>query len=283
MVALAGIDIACLPQAKDFYWVVTDPIGKPIAMTSTPLSGSAQVVWKASYSPFGRAIESMDPDGDGTSIATPVRFPGQWSDFATGLHYNFFRDYDPQTGRYLEPDPSGQLGLLASVAQPALEPGRSTLSRGALDGWPSKGLFAYSFSNPINFFDPNGLDVFNNSFLPIFVLPEEGKGLSDLVCIRPGGEFLGRQDAFAVPGTNAVFKTTDFVDATVGPQAEVSRLTTRASGSGNVGAGLVDAVLLLGQLVRGGPLTPKEVAEAGTAFESLFQAANQGICECPRP
>jgi RHS repeat-associated protein len=129
-VALVGIDIACIPQAKAFYWVVTDPVGKPIAMTSTPLSGAAQVVWKASYSPFGRAIESMDPDADGTSVATPVRFPGQWSDFATGLHYNFYRDYDPQTGRYLEPDPIGQFG--------------------------GANLFMYARDNPLLFTDPSG-------------------------------------------------------------------------------------------------------------------------------
>jgi RHS repeat-associated protein len=76
----------------------------------------------------------MDPDGDGTSIATPVRFPGQWSDWSTGLHYNFFRDYDPQTGRYLEADPIGQEGGL--------------------------NLYEYARSSPTNFADSTGLSPF---------------------------------------------------------------------------------------------------------------------------
>ena len=33
--------------------------------------------------------------------------PGQYYDAETGLHYNYFRDYDPKTGRYIEVDPIG--------------------------------------------------------------------------------------------------------------------------------------------------------------------------------
>ncbi|MEU3228388.1 RHS repeat-associated core domain-containing protein, partial [Streptomyces sp. NPDC006976] len=38
---------------------------------------------------------------------TPLRFPGQYYDPETGLHYNVFRHYDPATGRYASPDPLG--------------------------------------------------------------------------------------------------------------------------------------------------------------------------------
>ncbi|MGW1606719.1 polymorphic toxin type 28 domain-containing protein, partial [Streptomyces eurythermus] len=38
---------------------------------------------------------------------TPLRFPGQYYDPETGLHYNYFRHYDPETARYLTPDPLG--------------------------------------------------------------------------------------------------------------------------------------------------------------------------------
>ncbi|MFD8463152.1 RHS repeat-associated core domain-containing protein [Streptomyces antimycoticus] len=37
----------------------------------------------------------------------PLRFPGQYADPETGLHYNLFRYYDPETARYLTPDPLG--------------------------------------------------------------------------------------------------------------------------------------------------------------------------------
>jgi RHS repeat-associated protein len=36
-----------------------------------------------------------------------LRFPGQYSLNESGLYYNYFRDYDPQTGRYIESDPIG--------------------------------------------------------------------------------------------------------------------------------------------------------------------------------
>ncbi|MDF5946520.1 RHS repeat-associated core domain-containing protein [Pseudomonas aeruginosa] len=36
-----------------------------------------------------------------------MRFPGQFYDAESGLHYNYFRDYDPETGRYVESDPIG--------------------------------------------------------------------------------------------------------------------------------------------------------------------------------
>jgi RHS repeat-associated protein len=39
-----------------------------------------------------------------------LRFPGQQYDAATGLHYNYFRDYEPETGRYVESDPIGLRG-----------------------------------------------------------------------------------------------------------------------------------------------------------------------------
>jgi len=38
---------------------------------------------------------------------TPLRFPGQYHDPETGLHYNYFRHYDPETARYLTRDPLG--------------------------------------------------------------------------------------------------------------------------------------------------------------------------------
>jgi RHS repeat-associated protein len=46
----------------------------------------------------------------GRSFIYNLRFPGQYYQAETGLNYNYLRDYDPLTGRYVESDPSGLRG-----------------------------------------------------------------------------------------------------------------------------------------------------------------------------
>jgi len=51
--------------------------------------------------------------GNAAGTATiNLRFPGQYYDSESGLHYNYFRDYDPETGRYVKSDPIGLDGGL---------------------------------------------------------------------------------------------------------------------------------------------------------------------------
>ncbi len=49
-------------------------------------------------------------DGDGALTKINHRFPGQYFDSETGLHYNWHRFYDPSTGRYISADPIGLAG-----------------------------------------------------------------------------------------------------------------------------------------------------------------------------
>jgi len=86
-------------SAPGIQYVHADHLGSPQKMTD-----SAQtIVWDAVYTPFGQ-VHSMT--GTGTN---PQRFPGQYADAETGYSYNYFRDYDSTTGRYVQSDPTDLL------------------------------------------------------------------------------------------------------------------------------------------------------------------------------
>jgi RHS repeat-associated protein len=61
-----------------------------------------QPVWQwDNNDPFGNNVPNADPNSTGTAFEFNLRFPGQYFDQETGLHYNYHRTYDPQTGRYI--------------------------------------------------------------------------------------------------------------------------------------------------------------------------------------
>ena len=83
------------------YSIVTDGLGTPTEVVDE----RGVLVWSASYRTWGHADHAITPGVD-----CPVRFPGQWFDDESGLHYNRFRYYDPAIGRYISPDPIGLFG-----------------------------------------------------------------------------------------------------------------------------------------------------------------------------
>ena len=86
-------------------YVHNDRLGTPLAMTD----GTGSVVWRATHDPFGKADIDVS-----SSQSLHIRFPGQYFDVETGLHYNYFRYYDPETGRYITSDPIGLAGGINS-------------------------------------------------------------------------------------------------------------------------------------------------------------------------
>ncbi len=84
----------------EIYYYQLDQLGTPISVTDT----NNRIVWQASYSVFGKATVTRN------EIDNPLRFQGQYFDSETGLHYNHFRYYDPDTGRFISQDPIGLLG-----------------------------------------------------------------------------------------------------------------------------------------------------------------------------
>ncbi|SED49807.1 RHS repeat-associated core domain-containing protein [Streptomyces sp. 2231.1] len=81
-----------------FFAIVTDVIGTP-----TELVGEdGDIAWRSRAGQWGATAWNRD-----ATAYTPLRFPGQYADQETGLHYNHFRHYDPEPGRYITPDPLG--------------------------------------------------------------------------------------------------------------------------------------------------------------------------------
>jgi RHS repeat-associated protein len=58
------------------------------------------------------AFPNGNPDGDSETVNLALRFPGQVYYGVGNYNYNYYRDYDPITGRYLESDPIGLEGGL---------------------------------------------------------------------------------------------------------------------------------------------------------------------------
>ncbi len=110
------------------YYIHNDHLGTPMAMSDE----SGQAVWRATATPFGETTVYEDVDGNGQPVTLNLRAPGQYFDKETGLNYNYFRYYDPSTGRYITADPIGIAG------------GFNT--------------YAYVLNNPTNFIDPYGLN-----------------------------------------------------------------------------------------------------------------------------
>lgn len=99
-VYLNGQPLAKMEGANTYYYH-NDHLGTPQKMTDS----SGTVVWSADYKPFGEATVSQS-----STLTNNLRFPGQYFDAETGLNYNYYRDYNPVIGRYLEADPIGLQG-----------------------------------------------------------------------------------------------------------------------------------------------------------------------------
>jgi hypothetical protein len=207
--------------------------------------------------------------------------------------YNFYRTYDPNTGRYLEADPIGMLGILHRAGVSMTD--RVVWFRlrdfdGRVVNWTPKeplffagssnNLFGYAFANPVNMLDRNGLDVTNTGPTVVLIL---GGGSNELIggdaglirCLPSRQTDEGVHDAVAVPGQDNVYKTPDLSNVTVTPSG-----ITKPSGP------ISRALVYLG---GGGVIPPSKIGEHGQAFRDLLDAANELAdypflgpeCECP--
>jgi len=127
---LGDVPVATLQPSGSgvaIYYVHTDQLNTPRQITR-PVDNAQMWTWFSD--PFGTDAANSNPSGAG-AFAYNLRFPGQVFDGQVGLHSNYFRDYDPATGRYVESDPIG------------------------LDGGTNP--YAYALGDPISGIDPLGL------------------------------------------------------------------------------------------------------------------------------
>ena len=145
--ALLGNADLCASGSEDVIYLDSTPIARVKGGVVSPLEadhlGSPRVMQKpngtgadwswdllANSATGSNAFGEQAPAGSETFN---LRFPGQYSD-GDGLTYNYFRDYEPSTGRYVESDP---IGLKGGV-----------------------GTYAYSNGNSLIYIDPEGLSPF---------------------------------------------------------------------------------------------------------------------------
>ncbi|QML58516.1 RHS domain-containing protein [Escherichia coli] len=145
------------PPKTTVYYYHTALNGLPEAMTSE----SGQLVYEARYELWGKETEAASAHTVLT-VEQNLRFAGQYFDAETGLHYNTFRFYAPECGRFTQPDPIGLAGGI--------------------------NLYAYA-PNPLTYIDPLGLCKLrgsNGRFRSAQNIQEEIGGLPNFSGKTPG-------------------------------------------------------------------------------------------------
>ncbi|WP_093637933.1 DUF6531 domain-containing protein [Streptomyces sp. 2224.1] len=147
-----------------FFAMVTDLVGTPTELVDE----QGEIAWHTRSTVWGTTTWNRD-----ATAYTPLRFPGQYADHETGLYYNFFRHYDPETARFASPDP---LGLT-----------------------PAPNPVAY-VDSPLTWADPLGLAPCSDAELlsatqkladDVLKLPKGQRGgMAEAISLREGGDII---------------------------------------------------------------------------------------------
>ncbi|MBU1245351.1 RHS domain-containing protein, partial [Myxococcota bacterium] len=176
-----------LRLGDEYYWYVNDHLGTPQQLVAE----NGSIVWEARYDAFGKAEVVV------AAVENNLRFPGQYFDGESGLHYNWHRFYDPSTGRYISADPIGLAGGMNLYAYVGGDP---------VNAIDPEGLKTYMCTAPLHALGGEGTrsgpDVVGNLLYHQYLCVSEGKGAK--VC---GGQDQRGQkwyDPISGPGTPSV-------------------------------------------------------------------------------
>jgi RHS repeat-associated protein len=152
-------------EFEETAYIHTDHIGSSKAATNQ----SGEVIWQIKTTPFGEVYSEAG------TLSQYQRFPGQYADQESDYSYNYFRDYDPSTGRYIQSDPIGLGGGLNT--------------------------FAYVYNNPLVYVDPTGeVGLLGSSGGAVL-----GAGSSLIGSVATGGwDALSNPETWAVAGASGL-------------------------------------------------------------------------------
>ena len=154
------------------YYLHSDHLNTPRMATNQ----NQALLWSWNSDAFGTGSVNEDAHGNKPSLDMPLRFPGQIYDAHTAMNYNYFRDYDPNTGRYIQSDPIGLKG----------------------------GINTYNYvgGNPLSRTDPLGLDwIYQQSTGNLLYQPlaAQGGGTPQLISRGGLGQYAGQNEGLNNP------------------------------------------------------------------------------------
>lgn len=205
--AAVSVTVAANSGAEQIYYINADQLNTPRLLTNS----DGQVVWQWDGEAFGNTPPNSNPSGLG-NVTFNLRFPGQYYDAETNLHYNYFRDYDPATGRYIESDPLGFGGGQTST-------------------------FGYAGANSLSGSDRFGLwDRLAHNRIFELALGPCGVSDGDIAAMEAESDLFDRQTGLGISGSNLHSMLMPF-------QSQASALQNRDF--------FVDQQIILGQILYG--------------------------------
>ena len=129
-----SVDDSVMPMSREaetdvqIEYYYCDNVGTPREITNS----KGDLLWEGGYDLLKACVVSDTASEKG--VKNNIRYQGQYLDDDTGLYYNYYRYYDPDTGRYLSKDPIGLYG--------------------------NTNAYTYA-ANPLQWVDPFGLKIFN--------------------------------------------------------------------------------------------------------------------------